>query len=598
MPPEEDILALCLGAGWVAVATDRRNLRIFSTSGVQRDLLNIPGPIVCLAGFENQLMFIFHSGMGVSGDQQMSAVVLNLDGGRHLIPTSCPLPLSPKSFLAWAGFSDEGTPVIMDSAGIIRILHYKYGVNWTSALNTKNHTRGKSDHYFLVGLSEMQSNVRCILCKGSRYPPVLPKPHVSMIDLQMPLCELDTEKGGLEEKALRTGRLLTSLERLTHLGYDVDQSKSEADIALKEALIKLFALACRTERESRAIEVCKLMPSYQTVQLAIKYAGKLHRLQLADRLGDVASAKMEEEIEKESRNHTYLDRENMPSYSASVKKYQYGTSDDELEDDMNQEQEQENESADPETHDNPLLAAAIRRENSSTKSSLLLSPSTKNPFKKNTPSSGHQSGKRGIDVIDKFRKAQRKPENSPVLRPFVKKLQSKQTTMKKKLTSEDVNGQDVTDKENKSANTIDTSTPSTMNPFKKHESQNSALEIKQVEKEAPVKRPSALQLWLDDNEEKVKTQFPEATDKDLILKAALIFKDVDGEVKQKYKALAAGGVLSPNVNIQTPIPVPADEEKKRKIDSSNNQESPLEKKAKGSGVKKLSAFAFNKDTDV
>lgn len=64
MPSEEEILALCIGVGWLAVATDRRNLRIFSTSGIQRDVLSIPGPVVCLAAFEEQLMVVFHSGMG------------------------------------------------------------------------------------------------------------------------------------------------------------------------------------------------------------------------------------------------------------------------------------------------------------------------------------------------------------------------------------------------------------------------------------------------------------------------------------------------------------------------------------------------------
>lgn len=49
------------------------------------------------------------------------------------------------------------------------------------------------------------------------------------------------------------------------------------------------------------------MPSYHTVELAIKYAGKLRRLQLADRLGEVASDKMQEEIERESKALGHMD---------------------------------------------------------------------------------------------------------------------------------------------------------------------------------------------------------------------------------------------------------------------------------------------------
>jgi len=47
-----------------------------------------------------------------------------------------------------------------------------------------------------------------------------------------------------------------------------------------EALIKLFALACKTDHDSRALEICKLMDD-DTIQLAIKYASKLRRMQLA-----------------------------------------------------------------------------------------------------------------------------------------------------------------------------------------------------------------------------------------------------------------------------------------------------------------------------
>lgn len=47
-----------------------------------------------------------------------------------------------------------------------------------------------------------------------------------------------------------------------------------------EALIKLFALACKTDHESRALEICRLMDD-DTIQLAIKYASKLRRMQLA-----------------------------------------------------------------------------------------------------------------------------------------------------------------------------------------------------------------------------------------------------------------------------------------------------------------------------
>ncbi|KAG7162954.1 WD repeat and HMG-box DNA-binding protein 1-like [Homarus americanus] len=573
MPEEEDILAVCLGTDWVAVATDRRNLRIFSTSGIQRDLISIPGPVVCIVGSEDQLMLIFHNGMGVSGDQHLVSNVLSVSGGRHPVPLACPVPLSPRSFLAWAGFSDEGTPIIMDSAGMVRIMHLKYGYNWTSILDTKSHTRGKSDHYFLLGASETQGNLRCILCKGIRYPPVLPKPHVSILNMQIPLCELETEKSELEEKAVRTGLLLNTLARLNTQGYEMDDSKSQADKIMKEAMIKLFALACRSERDSRALEVCQLMPSYHTVELAIKYAGKLRRLQLAERLGEIAAAKMEEELERESKSQTPV-VDDLQMYGGGIRRIR-ARREEEEEDEEELAHSHYQEEVHNQSLDNPLLAAAIRKDSNTISLGDLFSQSSKNPFKKSvTPTSGFQSSKRGIDVIDQFRKSRKKAEGSPVLKPIVKKLQSIQTTLKKKA-QEALPA--TVDKENQSENTT-ASSPKTQpsNPFKK----------KETSAQPAVKKQSALQLWLADNEESFKLQYPDATENNLLAKAALMFKDVDNDTKQKYKSLAAG------ITAQTLL---SDDDKKRKREEST-EESPMEKKTKGSGLSKLSAFAFSKDS--
>ena len=40
--------------------------------------------------------------------------------------------------------------------------------------------------------------LRSILCKGLSYPPVHPKPVMSMLSLKLPLCELNTEKAEIE----------------------------------------------------------------------------------------------------------------------------------------------------------------------------------------------------------------------------------------------------------------------------------------------------------------------------------------------------------------------------------------------------------------
>lgn len=63
LPKGEDVKALCLGQGWVAVATNALMLRLFSIGGVQREIFSLPGPVVCMVGHGEQLLVVYHRGL-------------------------------------------------------------------------------------------------------------------------------------------------------------------------------------------------------------------------------------------------------------------------------------------------------------------------------------------------------------------------------------------------------------------------------------------------------------------------------------------------------------------------------------------------------
>ena len=56
--------ALCMGEGWIAVATDQQHVRLFSLGGIQREMFSLAGPIVSMAGHTHQLIMAYHQGMG------------------------------------------------------------------------------------------------------------------------------------------------------------------------------------------------------------------------------------------------------------------------------------------------------------------------------------------------------------------------------------------------------------------------------------------------------------------------------------------------------------------------------------------------------
>lgn len=64
LPEGEEAQCVAVGTTFVAVATDRRNLRIFMIGGTQREIIAIPGPVVAMNGFNNHLLVTYHSGVG------------------------------------------------------------------------------------------------------------------------------------------------------------------------------------------------------------------------------------------------------------------------------------------------------------------------------------------------------------------------------------------------------------------------------------------------------------------------------------------------------------------------------------------------------
>ena len=65
-------------------------------------------------------------------------------------------------------------------------------------------TKSRYDHYWIVGLHENPQQVRCILCKGATYPQTLPRPTISVMQYQLPMCDLKKDKGKFEVVDWRT----------------------------------------------------------------------------------------------------------------------------------------------------------------------------------------------------------------------------------------------------------------------------------------------------------------------------------------------------------------------------------------------------------
>ncbi|XP_011876288.1 PREDICTED: WD repeat and HMG-box DNA-binding protein 1 [Vollenhovia emeryi] len=284
LPEGEESECLAAGDNFVAVATSRRNLRIFMIGGTQREVLALPGPIVAMNGLGNHLVIAYHAGIGPSGDQNINLLWMQIQGA-HLRSQTLTLPLSPVSDLMWLGLSDARSPTIMDSDDIIRI-YDKRSCQWRVLCDTNEQGKGRADHYFIIGVSERERNMRCILCKGSYYPPTTPRPVITEISISAPLCEPESEKTEKERKLWEIGS--NPLEET-------------------EAMLTLIALACRNNSEYRAVDICEQIASTKVIDLAIRYALRVNKMALANKLETIVDAKSDFKDSNEERMENQQD---------------------------------------------------------------------------------------------------------------------------------------------------------------------------------------------------------------------------------------------------------------------------------------------------
>lgn len=283
LPYVELIEALAAGQGFVAVATDQRNLRLVTYGGMQSFILTLPGQILCMSAYERQLMIIYHNGAGLPADQNLGMILYNVDLlnvkiDQTLGPT--PVGLGKRDQLAWAGFSDEGTPCTYDYQGTLRIYRADLGNSWVPVLNLKELTSSALNNYYVVGLSEFTQKVRAVQCFESRVPP-LDTESPQLLDFSLPLCNMDTDKGQLEEEQVRLRMAILSYQRPRQedIFSRLSQTNKEAkEKALVNTILRLFALYLREDKEELAKNLVFLMPKDHVSKLP-EYAWKTKRRQ-------------------------------------------------------------------------------------------------------------------------------------------------------------------------------------------------------------------------------------------------------------------------------------------------------------------------------
>ncbi|XP_007886321.2 WD repeat and HMG-box DNA-binding protein 1 [Callorhinchus milii] len=609
MPKGENIQAVCLGKGWAAVSTDAQIIRIFSIGGVQKEIFSLAGPVVSMTGHGQQLLVSHHRGIGFDGDQCLGIQLMEFGKSKPILQ-GVALPITRKSYLTWQGFSAEGTPAFSDSEGTVQMMNRALGNTWVPVCNIRDHCKGKSDHYWIIGIHENPQQLRCIPCKGSRFPPTLPRPAVAILPFKLPYCQIDSEKGQMEEHFWRSVLFHKHFDYLEASGYEIDEAaKGQALKEQQELLMKMFALSCKLEREFRCEELSAFM-TQNVLSLAIKYASRSKRLNLAQRLSYVAQEKAAElmnvqEVEEDLRAGMSAGKIGWNLSRVQSQAQSYPEKEEvEYEENTVDNADGEDGLSTLEVHDarkklNPFSKDLSSTEKTTPKPMTFATDNygRGNPFKvmsAATFSTSAGSHARNANILDNMSKVSKKSTgignqstNKPgslVLKPLAPKRKAKQIQATLFQSTSLKSGSKTVEEKAAKADPVPVVTSDKTKAEKK-------------------KPKTGYQLWLEDNRSAILTDNPDLEEQEIIKEGMNRFRVLTSEERMSWtnRAKKDGGSINSGEDAkkrkrsQDPSEDQQENEQETKKENSEESFAKKQKPPQVSTNSKLSAFAFQKD---
>eukprot|EP00981_Chlorochromonas_danica_P001449 scaffold300_cov173-Ochromonas_danica.AAC.17 len=273
LPPGEGALGLAAGKGWLAVATSRKFLRLFSATGTE----------------------ISVSWLTVT----VMEINASLGGRGRIVVENLPVPLSADSRISWLGYAcDMGLPAIVDTRGLLSILIYNaVGYQWMPVMDIQEVRKTIDQSYWPITIRG--DKLVYVLLHGESKPSVFPQPVVSVKSLRMLLCthkegrelnEADKEKLHRlvweEMKVCHMEHLLT-LPGASALQEDLAEAVEKQSLEADKTILKVFQEACAKDDSPLALSFASRLRGIQSLEAAIVIADHFGRTQVAQTLDEI-----------------------------------------------------------------------------------------------------------------------------------------------------------------------------------------------------------------------------------------------------------------------------------------------------------------------
>ena len=274
-------------------------LRIFTTSGLQKRIVMLHGPVLCMHGYESQLAVLHHSPCSPGADGSQDVHFQWLDVDMNAIVGSGAVCLSPQAKLEWLQLSETGFLSIMDSSGIVSVYSPpgpRSAGQWSPVLDINSLEKEKKMHkrdWFWPVLIDSENIVGIIVKEEKRYPdsqlPVMTK-----FPLAMPLIV----GASAQEEAFMRSTLFTDRKESIILDEEDRAAVETSRMLLDKSLLQQINAACQQKKLARAFDLAQLFSSEKGLMAATTLANRHRLTNLAERIDTYRQERFREEDEE------------------------------------------------------------------------------------------------------------------------------------------------------------------------------------------------------------------------------------------------------------------------------------------------------------
>jgi hypothetical protein len=256
LPDGERAIGCATGEGWAAVMTSRRFLRIFSTGGNQGHVLWLPGEPVTMVGRQRFLAAFYHEAQPLPDSTQKLGYILFDAHANRVIARGSVSCISSGCSLTWAGFSNDGSLLAMDSDGMLSMLatagppddgSLNMTWEWMPMLDTVGHRKSNEDSFWPVYVYE--GKLVCVPLKGGvKHPDASRRPVTTNIGFRLPFARGGIAKNNaFEELSIRANVALCQKKAVHSIAGDDDDKFDKEYLALSAQVVSFSVLSYLTK---------------------------------------------------------------------------------------------------------------------------------------------------------------------------------------------------------------------------------------------------------------------------------------------------------------------------------------------------------------